>query len=196
MIIGGSFMYNDVIDYIQDGMVFKMMNLPVIENAQQDASGNTLTMNYFSCEDCWIVPRKATNKGLAKEFLAFLCSEERIVDFVKLTGTIRPFKCDVKEVVGSEYDEIFNFYTKSCLESYAQTDVAISSLAAGIEPSDRTIMSIYKINEIKLNGTSSYPWLTFFKDLKTTDSTTLMNNAYVRALPDWNKWLAEYGIAG
>ena len=194
MIIGGSFMYNDVIDYMDDDTVFKMMNLPTIENAQQDASGKTLTMNYFSCEDCWIVPRKATNKALAKEFLAFLCNEERIVDFVKLTGTIRPFKCDVKAVVGSEYESTFNFYTKSCLESYAQTDVAISSLAAGTTPQNRTIMSIYKINEIKLNGTSAYPWLTFFKDLKTTDAATVMNTAYTKALVDWNKWLAEYGL--
>ena len=195
MIIGGSFMYNDVKDYVTDGMVFKMMNMPVIENAQQDASGNTLTMNYYACEDCWIVPKGATNKALAKEFLAYLCNEENIVNFTKHTGTVRPFKCNVKEVLGSEYEDTFNFFTKSCLESYAATDVAVTSLAASVEPKDRTIMSIYKINEINVNGTSSYNWNTYFKDLKTLSADALMNNSYTKSLPDWNKWLAEYGIA-
>ena len=194
MIIGGSFMYNDVKDYMDDDVVFKMMNMPVVENAQKDSSGKTLNMNYFSCEDCWIVPKQATNKDLAKEFLAYLCSEECIVDFVKLTGTVRPFKCDVKQVLGSEYDETFNEFTKSCLESYASTDVAVSSLAASVQPKDRTIMSIYKINEINMNGTSSYPWTTYFKDLKTLSAEQLMNNSYTKSKPDWDKWLAEYDI--
>lgn len=194
MVIGGSFMYNDVKDYLDDNLVFKMMHTPTIENAQQDGSGNTLKMNFYSPSDCWIVPKKATNKGLAKEFLAYLCNEECLIDFVKLTGSIRPFKCDVKRIVGSDYEETFNAYTKSCLEVYAETDVAIASVAANVEPKDRTIMSIYKIREINPNGTVSYPWMTFFADMKRLTPTQLMNNVYTKSLPDWNKWLAEYDI--
>ncbi|MBQ4269528.1 MAG: extracellular solute-binding protein, partial [Clostridia bacterium] len=185
MLIGASFMYNDVKDYMPEGMVFKMMHTPTIENAAKNADGTTQKINYYTKEDFWIIPAKAPNKELAKEFMTFLCSEEWLVEFTRRAGSFRPF--EYGEAVRNDTEFEYNEFAKSLLDIYETSDVKLVSAPANIDPEDRTLMSLYKIGSLNVSG--RMVWATFMKKMKTSiTAAALMEEVISQSTKDYNTW--------
>jgi spermidine/putrescine-binding protein len=161
MLLGASFMYSEVEKYMQDGVVYKMMNMPTIANAQQKADGTAMNMNYYTSEDFMIVPKQATNKDLAKEFLAYLCNEKYLLDFTSKTGTLRPFKLDDSVLDAGKLG--LNAFNASVLEVYKTSDVRLASLPANVKAlEDRSLVALY--NETQING--EMDWASFASKMK------------------------------
>ncbi len=188
MLVGASFMYNEVKIFNKDDTVYKMMSLPTIENAAKNADGSTMKINYYTSEDRMIVPKAAVNKELAKEFLAFMCNEKYLLDFIKQTGTMRPFEY-ADSALDAKALELNEFNT-SVLDVYKQTDAKIVSLPANVKTvEDRSLISLYE--KVGINGGT--PWNTFIDKIKAnTSSETIMSDAYKNAIPDFDKWWLKY----
>ena len=86
---------------------FKFMKVPVLDGYTGE---NTL---YCSMEDVMFIPAKASHKELAKEFLAYLCSEAQLKQFSAITGGIRPFAYDAREG-----NDKMSAFTKSVYDLY------------------------------------------------------------------------------
>ena len=185
MLIGASFMYNDVVDYMSDGMVFKMMHMPTIENAAKNADGTTQKINYFTKEDFWIVPAKAPNKELAKEFMTFLCSERWLVEFTRRAGSFRPF--EYADAVKNDTEFTYNEFAKSVLKIYDESDVKLVTSPANIDPNERTLMSLYKIGSLNVSG--RMVWATFMQNMKSNmTASALMEKVLKDSTKDYNTW--------
>ena len=189
MLLGASFMYGEVEKYMQDGVVYKMMNMPTIENAAKNADGTTMNMNYYTSEDFMIVPKNATNKDLAKEFLAYLCNEKYLLDFTKKTGTLRPFKYDDSVLDANALG--LNTFNASVLEVYKNSDVRLVSLPANVtNPQNRSLISLYK--DMQLNG--SVDWASFAKLLREKDSASIMNEVFNATKSEFEDWKTALGV--
>lgn len=189
ILLGGSFMYREIETLVPPGVNFKMMNTPVIENAVKNADESTMNINYYTSEDFMVIPAGATNKALAKEFLAFLCNEENVMDFVKKTGSMRPFK--VADSVLNADGVATNSFNQSILDIYRTTDVKLVSLPANLtQISQRTPYALYKSKSMNVNG--MYDIKAFVKDMKEKTSTQLMNTVYAETEDDFNRWKGTY----
>lgn len=189
MLVGASFMYGEVEKYVSEGTVYKMMNMPTIANAAQNSDGSTMNINYYTSEDFMIVPKQATNKELAKEFLAFLCNEKYLLDFTKKTGTLRPFKYDASVLDADTLG--LNEFNASVLDVYKTSDVRLVSLPANVSaPSERSLISLYC--DLPLNGVID--WGSFISQVKSKDSKTIMENVYNTTLPEFEKTKQNLGV--
>lgn len=196
MILGGSFLYNEMSDYLdldkdgKDDFTLKMMNLPYIDNAALDSEGNPLSINYMNNDDFMFVPAKATNKELAKEFLTFLTNEKYIVQFTQESGTLRPFDYDILELTeGTDFE--FNAFTSSVLEVYNNSDVHLVRYPVGTVKEDVSLIYSYK-PDVSISGQMQYA--TFVSKLWTTNGATLMQKVYDITKPEFEKWKLELGI--
>ena len=189
MLLGASFMYSEVEKYMEDGVVYKMMNMPTIANAAQNSDGSTMNINYYTNEDFMIVPKAATNKDLAKEFLAYLCNEEYLLDFIKQTGTLRPFKYADSVLDANALG--LNAFNASVLEVYKTSDVRLVSLPANItNPQNRSLISLYK--DMQLNG--AVDWASFAKLMREKDSSTIMSEVYNATTSEFENWKTALGV--
>ena len=189
MLLGASFMYSEVEKYMEEGVVYKMMNMPTIANAVTNEDGTPMNINYYTSEDFMIVPKNATNKDLAKEFLAYMCNEKYLLDFTKKTGTLRPFKYDDSVLDASALG--LNEFNASVLEVYKTSDVRLVSLPANITNfQDRSLISLYK--EMQLNG--AVDWASFAKLLREKDSKSIMEEVYNATKPEFEDWKTALGV--
>lgn len=101
-----------VLDSDSDGKQdsdIRFMNIPSLDGHENE--------KYLYCayDDLMFVPSGAAHKDLAKEFLAFLCSEDQLKKFtVRSGGGIRPFKYDAREIE----DDSLTAYNKSVFDVY------------------------------------------------------------------------------
>ena len=58
---------------MKEGNVFKLMFIPTADDAEKNTDGTAKKLTYVQTDNVMYVPVNATNKDLAKEFLAFLC---------------------------------------------------------------------------------------------------------------------------
>ena len=184
MLLGASFMYSEVEKYMQEGVVYKMMNMPTIANAQKGDDGEALNINYYTSEDFMVVPKAAANKDLAKEFLAYLCNERYLLDFTKKTGTLRPFKFDDSVLDANALG--LNAFNASVLDVYKTSDVRLCSLPANLKtPQERSLVSMYNITQ--LNGLMD--WASFASKMKSTASSSIMQEVYNVSQPKIQEWI-------
>ena len=188
MLLGASFMYAEVANYL-DGKTVKMMSMPTIENAAKNADGSTMNINYYTSEDFMIVPAAATNKDLAKEFLAYLCNEKYLLNFTQETGTLRPFSYDAAKLNALE----MNTFNKSVLDVYNDSDVHLVSLPANISrPEDRSLITLY--HNMQING--AWDWGTFASKLKKETSANIMRDVVEDTADDFEDWKNKLGLIG
>ena len=101
-----------VLDSDSDGKSdsdIRFMNIPALDGHENE--------KYLYCanDDIMFVPSAATHKDLAKEFLAFLCSEDQLKKFtVRSGGGLRPFGYDAREIE----DASLTKYNKSVFDAY------------------------------------------------------------------------------
>ena len=77
---------------------FRMMALPFINEAQKDADGNYIKINFGCLPELMFVPAKAQNKTGAKEFLKFFNSSAACRQYTKTTGLWRPIDYPTDDV--------------------------------------------------------------------------------------------------
>ncbi len=112
---------------------FRMMRVPSIENAVTKEDGTTpIDLSYINISSCAYVPNKATNKELAKEFLAYTSSEENCKKMSEMIGAIRPFDYDARTVNG--YSGLSAF-TKSVFNLYYDADDYLVKFPRNVESS-------------------------------------------------------------
>lgn len=201
MLIAGSFFYNEMKDYLdldgdgKDDYTFKMMYIPLIENADRNADGTAKKITYYSTDEIMLVPAGAKNVSLAKRFLAYLCNEDNLLKFTQSTGTMRPFKYDPVALSG-EFE--WSPFTESVLNMYSNSDVRLYGYPAGKAFEDVSL--IYRYKQPDVNG--SVEWQTFVSSLKTLTPLQIMvtgngsayTSVYDKTKSDFAKWKIELGI--
>ena len=121
---GGFFEHEmrDFLDGNKDGepdYSIKMMPVPLAEGAQTNEDGSDRKLTYINLDEVMYIPAKATNKELAKDFLAFLCNEDQLLNFTKTTGCLRPFRYNPLEL---EPDYAWSDFRLSLYDLYFNCD--------------------------------------------------------------------------
>ena len=193
MILGGSFLYNEMRDYLdlnkdgKDDLTFKMMPLPLTENAQTDSEGNPLRITYYSTDDIMFVPAKATNLDLAKEFLAFLCNEANLNEFTQTSGSIRPFKYNASSAAG----EKVNPFTRSVIELYTDPK-AVRLFSYPVKAELNEVSPLYRYKRLDMHG--GMEQTQFFSDIRKVNAVTLAGTISASAEKEYPKWKNELGL--
>ena len=200
MLVAGSFFQNemkDLMDWNGDGKrdyTFKMMYLPTIANAEQNADGTTKKTVFYSTDEIILVPAKATNVDLAKKFLAFLFNEENNLYFTQKTGTMRPFNYDAVALSGASYQ--WDPFTASVLDMYNNADARLYAYPAGKAKED--VSKIYRYKNPDIFGTVG--WATYLTMIQNYSSEQVMEtgcgskykSVYDATIDKFNDWVLEY----
>ena len=88
-----------------------MMTLPAIKGARSTKLNNAQT------DSIMLIPSASKNKELAKAFLRFICSEERMVEFTKSNGVMRPFDYNPLEIA-SDYE--WSVFQRDAISLYTE----------------------------------------------------------------------------
>ena len=109
MMPNGCWLENEMKSSLPKGFKMKLMQTPVIDGAiQEDA-------NYNACGDFIVIPRKAAQKEMAKEFLKYICTEDAAVIFTKSSGGFRAVKYDPSKIEG------ISEFTKQCADIWVNS---------------------------------------------------------------------------
>lgn len=207
MCFAGSWLENEMKDFIPEGFNMKMMNTPVVDDAYlaklgiNGVSAEKSTINNANAGDVMFIPAKATNKDIAKRFLAFLCSEEMLVEFTEFTGMMRPFKYDPIALSDKEFSE----FTKSCFNLYMNSEYNLFEYPKNAvkkqaeDPNFQTYIYTFKrpelFQEVTLNTAMvKLKTLTGEQIMVTGDSATSFKSVYERVSVEFSKWKGELGI--
>lgn len=100
MIPNGGWLEMEMKNAMPEGFRMKMMQLPAIEGAKDAKVNNTMGGDFA------VVPAKAKNAELGKQFLKFISSDEMLKLFTEKSGSVRPFVYDAASVPGlSEFSK-------------------------------------------------------------------------------------------
>ena len=179
MLVGGSFFYNEMRPYLDwkedDGKpdyTFKMMYLPTLVNAEQNEDGSTKKMVFYSTDEVILVPAKATNLEMAKDFLAYLFNEENNLYFTQVSGTMRPFDYNPIELAGDDYE--WDPFTASVLDMYNNADTRLYAYPAGKAKEDVSLIYRYKQPDIF----GSLGWATYLSGIRNYTAEEVMETGY------------------
>ena len=129
-----------------------------------DYDGNQLT--YCKIGDFMFIPKKATNKELAKEFLVHLASEQNNMNFSKITGSVKPFQYNPLEMAP---DHNWTNYTKSVFDTfYDETTEYLYDYPKNTEKDCVSVVYRYHAYTF-IAETEIATWLTKLKSNKTVD---------------------------
>lgn len=160
---------------------FKFMPVPKLDGYE----GKDVV--YCSYEDVMVVPQKATNKELAKQFLAFMCNQDNLEMFTKETkGCMRPFNYDARNIQGGNFSE----YTQGVFDLY------YSSLHAFEYPINCTdllsVSNVYRYERPTFIGNDIDA---FVKALKTENGEKIMTDIYNSINShDVSTWVKNYRL--
>lgn len=109
----GNWIENEIGDFVTDECEMKAMYVPTVDESINEKTGvdyipagfeATKNINNNAEMDLALVPAAAPNKELAKQFLAFINSEEMLIKFTEQTGCARPFNYNPLNAAGvTEY---------------------------------------------------------------------------------------------
>lgn len=190
MIFCGSWLENEMRDFLPDDFVMKMMPTPVAEGAQiNPETGEAYVINNTNAGDIMFIPAAAPNKELAKKFLAFISTEEMMMDFTYHTKMIRPYKYDPLEI---DPDYGWSEFSKSCFELYRNSDYNLYEYSK-----NNSLIYTYKRPELFQEVTMA----TAINALKRMsgkevmiDGTADYDSVYDLVTVEYPKWKDELGI--
>mgnify|MGYP002802577609 CR=1 FL=1 len=194
MILGGSFLYNEVGDFIdldhdgKDDITVKMMPLPIVDGAQINPdTGKPYRITYYNTDDMMFIPAKATNVELAKEFLVFLCSEENLMNFTHSNGSIRPFDYDPR---ADDDGHTYSKFTESVLDLYNDTEVHLIEYPVGTALGN--ISPLYYFGKPRMHGNMNEQ--TFYSNLKRIEAVQLVQDIHTTTKSVFDKWMEDLGV--
>ncbi|MDI4647929.1 extracellular solute-binding protein [Cohnella hashimotonis] len=100
MIPNGHWLENEMKSSIPSGFRMKMMPVPLVDNPKETNIAFSMVGG-----DITVIPTKAKEMELAKEFVRFAATKEMNKQFTALTGALRPFKYDMDGVQVSEFTQ-------------------------------------------------------------------------------------------
>ena len=193
----GDFFEQEYSSFIKESkQTFKLMRVPAIDGALQNADGTTKKLTYLNISSSAYVPNKAANKELVKEFLVYMSSERNLVKFTELTGGIRPFDYDIRTL-----DDTYEFsdFKKSTFDLYYGADDFLVKFPRNVEVED--ISPIYLYENVSENIFCGADYGTVISSLKTmtpkqimVDGTSSFNSIYSRAVKAFREWNRIYGL--
>lgn len=159
---------------------FKLMSVPALDGY----TGAPIT--YSTYEDVMFIPKEASHKELAKDFLAFLSSEEQLKAFSAVTGSIRPFNYDAREASNN-----FSAFNESVFDVYYNSTRIFEYPKNTSSPS--AVSYVYRFERPTLFGVTELP--TVMEWLKTKSGATIMGEV-VQKLEDISVsgWERKYGF--
>ena len=102
MIINANWLENEMGSLVESkNFNMKLMKVPTLDEVTEDPMVNYACAGFdFMC-----IPKESQNPEGAKAFLIFMCKDEQLLDFTRVTGTVRPFDYDYESL----YDELSGF---------------------------------------------------------------------------------------
>ena len=185
----GDFFEKEYKDFMKADNVFKLMFIPTADGAEKNADGTAKKLTYVQTDNVMYVPAKATNKGLAKEFLAFLCSEEQLMQFTKHTGVVRPFGYNAYEL-DKEY--AWTDFQKSTFNIYYGADDFVIKYPL----TAKKLSPIYLNEEISIfmSVDLSTVFGEFRKQPVDQASSRIVNLVHTSLKKSFDEWNEYYGL--
>ena len=187
----GDFFEKEYKAFMKEGNVFKLMFIPTADDAEKNADGTAKKLTYVQTDNVMYVPKNATNKDLAKEFLAFLCSEEQLMQFTKNTGVVRPFNYNAYEL---EPTYSWTDFQKSTFNIYYNADdfvIKYPLTATKISP-------IYLYEEVSMS--TGFELSTVFGEFRSKPvdgaADRIVNRVYTSLKKSFDEWNEYYGLEG
>lgn len=174
MIPTGSWIENEVKDFIPDGFEMAFMPTPAIDGAKTDENGDIIQLCNTEAGDFAYVPKNAANVKAAKAFLAFMNRPEWVEKFTLYAGMPRPFNYKPSTIRG------ISSFTKSSMEYY-ENSVKMWRV------SDSPIYTYAGIRQWDPYGSTTVYGQLAGSGKKTPD--TLFKNMYDNAKAKWSIWL-------
>ncbi len=185
----GDFFEKEYKGFMKDGNVFKLMFIPTAEGAETNADGTAKKFTYVQTDNVMYVPVNATNKALAKEFLAFLCNEDQLMKFTKSTGVVRPFDYNAYEL---EPGYAWTDFQKSTFDIYYNADdfvIKYPLTATKVSP-------IYLYEEVSMF--MAVELSTVFGEFRTAPveqaSDRIVNRVHTALKKSFDEWTEYYGL--
>ena len=185
----GDFFEKEYKDFMKEGNVFKLMFIPTADGAETNDEGLAKKLTYVQTDNVMYVPVNATNKDLAKEFLAFLCNEEQLMQFTKYTGVVRPFGYNAYEL---EKDYAWTDFQKSTFDIYYNADdfvIKYPLTATKVSP-------IYLYEEVSMF--MSVELSTVFGEFRTKPvdkaAERIVNRVHTALKKSFDEWVEYYGL--
>lgn len=204
----GNWIENEMGDFMSDNIKMKAMAVPFLDSSVHDAKGNNLGVSAATDEngdpyvvnnnaemDVIFIPSAAPNKELAKKFLAFIHSEEWLLDFTKRTGVQRPFGYD--PMSAEEEGFAYSDFVKSSLQLYETADFNITEYPmnkghVSAEEADTYISWIFTYERPELfQGIGSGPCL---NGILTKTGSQIMEDVVEETNRQYKIWVDDLGI--
>lgn len=202
----GNWIENEIADFMPEGFKMEAMYVPTVDSSINERTGVNYIPEGFECSekinnnaemDLALVPSKAPNKELAKKFLAFINSEEMLLQFTKQTGVARPYQYDPmkNEADGFEYSG----YVKSALNLAKNADHNIVEypMNMGRVPEserDTYVSYIYTYKRPELfEGPGSGKCL---GSITTKTGAQIMAEVVEKTNVSYKQWYSELGLDG
>lgn len=192
MIFCGSWLENEMRDFIPSDFKMKMMPTPIAEGAQiNPATGKPYVINNTNAGDVMFIPAAAPNKELAKEFLKFISTEKMMLDFSRHTKMIRPYKYDP---VALDPEFAWSGFARSCFDLYNDSDYNLYEYSK-----NGSVIFTYKRPELfqevtmatAMNGLKRMTGKEIMIDGNTTEKYT---SVFDLVSIEYPKWKEEIGI--
>ncbi|QTH40647.1 extracellular solute-binding protein [Cohnella sp. LGH] len=168
MIPNGHWLENEMKSSIPSGFRMKMMPVPLVDNAKETNIAFSMVGG-----DITVIPAKAKEMDLAKEFVRFAATKQMNKKFTELTGALRPFKYDMDGVEVSEFTQSVVDIMQSSTPFTFNSDSPMYAKFGGIYPSG------------EFNGNIS-------TGTKTAEQQ--FNDDYAFAKEKWNEYAEELGM--
>ena len=185
----GDFFEKEYKVYMEDDTVIKFMFIPTADGAETNADGSAKKLTYVQTDNVMYVPAKATNMDLAKEFLAFLCNEDQLLQFSKLAGVVRPFDYNPYELA-PEYE--WTTFQQSTFNIYYNADDHVIKYPLTAE----TVSPVYLYEEVSMF--MSVPLATVFGEFRSTPvdkaADRIINRVYTGLRQSFAEWEEYYGL--
>lgn len=185
----GDFFEKEYKGFMKEGNVFKLMFIPTAEDAETNADGSAKKLTYVQTDNVMYVPVNATNKDLAKEFLAFLCNEEQLMQFTKNTGVVRPFDYNAYEL---DPNYAWTDFQKSTFDIYYGADdfvIKYPLTATKVSP-------IYLYEEVSMF--MSVELSTVFGEFRKTPvdkaADRIVSRVHTALKQSFDEWKEYYGL--
>ncbi len=185
----GDFFEKEYKAFMSENNVIKLMFIPTADGAETKDDGTAKKLTYVQTDNVMYVPANATNKELAKEFLAFLCNEEQLLNFSKSTGVVRPFDYNPYELAN---DFAWTDFQKSTFNIYYNADdhvIKYPLTATNVSP-------IYLYQDVSMF--MGVEGSTVFGEFRSTPvdqaSDRIVNRVYTQLKKSFAEWNEYYGL--
>ena len=173
--ISGTWLENEISDYISDDFNYKMMSVPMIDGAAATNSVLNTEAGSFACIPAGHDPEQVKK---AKAFLAYMNRPEMIEKYTEVSGALRPFNYYPSNIPN------ISEYSKSVYKLYETSDRMWRY-------SDSPIFTYAGVSEWPYYGsTSLYGNMSGDENKSPADVCEVMYNY---ALKNWNTWKKTAG---